>query len=303
MIRAWLNQHWYAFTLTIKRLLSTPVTNLLSILVMGIAISLPAGIYTLTGNLPTVSGQISISPQISLFLKQRATQDDIDLIRTKLEEDRLVASYQFVSKDQALYQLQLDNGLTEAVHNLAHNPLPDAFVVDTQNVSADIIDQLRTDMQTWPAIEYAQFDSAWAKRLEALTNFGRVLVFVLLTLLSIAIIAVMFNTIRLQILTRQTEIEVSKLIGATDAFIRRPFLYFGALQGFAGGVTAWLIITFVLQILNDELKVIAGLYAMNFQLHAIGYEDTISLLLFTTWLGWLGARASVANHLWQIEPR
>lgn len=303
MIRVWLNQHWYAFTLTIKRLLSAPVTNLLSILVMGIAISLPAGIFTLMGNLHAISGQISISPQISLFLKQHATQDDIDHIRAKLEEDRLVTGYQFVSKDQALYQLQLDNGLTEVIHNLAHNPLPDTFVVDTQDVSVDVIDQLRADMQTWPAIEHAQFDSAWAKRLEALTNFGRILVLVLFALLSVAIIAVMFNTIRLQILTRQIEVEVSKLIGATDAFIRRPFLYFGALQGFAGGITAWLIITSVLQILNDELRMIAGLYAMNLQLQTLGYGDTISLLLFTTWLGWLGARASVASHLWQIEPR
>ncbi len=303
MIRTWLNQHGFVFILTIKRLLSAPITNLLSILVMGIAISLPAGVYTLMENLHTISGQTPLSPQISLFLKQHATQDDVDHIRTKLAENRLVVRFQFVPKDQALYQLQLDNGLTEVVQNLAHNPLPDAFIVDTQDVSIDTIDQLRADMQTWSAIEHVQFDSAWAKRLEALLNFGRVLVLVLFTLLSVAIVAIMFNTIRLQILTRQQEIEVSKLIGATDPFIRRPFLYFGAIQGFAGGVTAWLIITFVLQILNDELQAIAGLYVMDLQLQPLGHSDTVSLLLFATWLGWLGARVSVANHLWQIEPR
>lgn len=303
MIRTWLNQHWFVFILALKRLLSAPVTNLLSILVMGIAISLPAGVYTLMENLHAISGQMPISPQISLFLTQHATQDDIDHIRTKLTENKLVVHFQFISKDQALYQLQLDNGLNEVVQNLAHNPLPDAFIVDTQDVNTDAIDQLRADMQTWPAIEHAQFDSAWAKRLEALLNFSRVLILVLFTLLSVAIVAIMFNTIRLQILTRQKEIEVSKLIGATDPFIRRPFLYFGAIQGFAGGVTAWLIITFVLQILNDELQAIAGLYAMDLQLRPLEYGDTVSLLLFATWLGWLGARVSVANHLWQIEPR
>ncbi len=303
MIGAWLNQHRFVFILAIKRLLSAPITNLLSILVMGIAISLPAGVYTLMENLHTISGQTSLSPQISLFLKQQATQDDVDHIRTKLAENKFIVHFQFVPKDQALYQLQLDNGLTEAVQSLAHNPLPDAFIVVTQDVGADIIDQLHANMQTWPAIEHVQFDSAWAKRLEALLNFGRVLVLVLFTLLSVAIVAIMFNTIRLQILTRQTEIEVSKLIGATDSFIRRPFLYFGAIQGFAGGVTAWLIITFVLQILSDELQAIAGLYTMDLQLQPLGYDDTASLLLFATWLGWLGARVSVANHLWQIEPR
>jgi len=303
MILTWLNQHWFVFLLTLKRLLSAPITNLLSILVMGIAISLPASIYTAMDNLQTLSSNTVTAPQISLFLKKDTTRQDMDSIRLLLEENTLVTGYLFVPKDQALYQLQLDNGFSEAVQNLAYNPLPDAFIVDTANVGADVIDQLRTDMQTWPAIEHVQFDSLWAKRLEALLNFGRILVFTLFTLLSIAIVAIMFNTIRLQILTRQQEIAVSKLIGATDSFIQRPFLYFGALQGFAGGVTAWLIISTVFQMLSDELQTIARLYSLEIQLSPPDYADTISLLAFATWLGWLGARVSVANHLWQIEPR
>ncbi|MCB1937194.1 MAG: permease-like cell division protein FtsX [Nitrosomonas sp.] len=303
MIKTWLGQHWFVFNLTLKRLVSEPVANLLSILVMGIAISLPAGIYTLVENLHTLSGYTQTAPQISLFMKQDSTRQDMDNIRVRLEENTRVAGYLYVPKDQALYQLQLDNGFDKAVQNLAHNPLPDAFIVDAENISTDVIEQLLTEMKTWPEIEHVQFDSAWAERLAALLDFGRIFVFILFTMLSIAIVAIMFNTIRLQILTRQKEIEVSKLIGASDSFIRRPFLYFGAIQGFAGGVTAWLIIVYVIQVLNDEIRTIAGLYALDLQLQPPDHGDIISLLFFAAWLGWLGARVSVASHLRHIELR
>mgnify|MGYP001321912160 FL=1 len=125
----------------------------------------------------------------------------------------------------------------------------------------------------------------------------------LATLLSIAIIAIMFNTIRLQILTKRDEIEISKLIGATDSFIQRPFLYFGAIQGLAGGATAWLIMALAIRTLNEELVTLAQLYRIDLQLQHLSSADSISLLLFSAWLGWLGARISVASHLWQIEPK
>jgi len=301
MIKTWLGQHWSVFLLTLKRLFLAPVTNLLSILVMGIAISLPAGVYTLMENLHTLSGYSQAAPQVSLFLKQDATRQDMDNIRARLEDNAQVAGYLYVPKDQALYQLQLDNGFDKAVQNLAHNPLPDAFIVDADNTAPDTIKQLLAEMNTWPEIDHVQFDSVWAERLAALLDFGRIVVFILFTLLSIAIVAIMFNTIRLQILTREKEIEVSRLIGASDAFIRRPFLYFGTLQGFAGGVTAWLIIVYIIQLLNDEVRVIAGLYALDLHLQSPDHGDLISLLVFAAWLGWLGARVSVASHLRQIE--
>jgi len=301
MIKTWLGQHWSVFLLTLKRLFFAPVTNLLSILVMGIAISLPAGVYTLMENLHTLSGYSQAAPQISLFLKHDATRQDMDNIRERLEDNAQVAGYLYVPKDQALYQLQLDNGFDKAVQNLAHNPLPDAFIVDADDTAPDAIKQLLTEMNTWPEIDHVQFDSVWAERLAALLDFGRIVVFILFTLLSIAIVAIMFNTIRLQILTREKEIEVSRLIGASDAFIRRPFLYFGALQGFAGGVTAWLIIVYIIQLLNDEVRTIAGLYALDLHLQPPDHGDIISLLVFAAWLGWLGARVSVASHLRQIE--
>ena len=303
MIRAWLTQHGFVFFLTLKRLISTPVTSLLSIIVMGIALSLPAGIYVLMENLSSISGQTASSPQMSLFLKLDIKKEDIEGIKQRMEEDSQIVSFQFIPKDAALHQLQQNNGLADISASLVRNPLPDAFIVHTLENAPENLEQLRVAMQSWPEIEHVQFDSAWAERLNALLKLGRFIVLMLTTLLSVAIIAIMFNTIRLQILTKRDEIEISKLIGATDSFIRRPFLYFGAIQGLAGGATAWLIMTLAIRAMNEELATLAQLYDFELQLQQLSPSDSISLLLFSAWLGWLGARLSVASHLWQIEPR
>lgn len=303
MIRAWLTQHGFVFFLTLKRLIATPLTSLLSIIVMGIALSLPAGIYVLMQNLQAFSGQTAGSPQMSLFLKLDTTQDSIEKVNQRLEENPQILTIQFIPKDAALQQLQQSTGLTDIAASLAHNPLPDAFVIHTQENTTEALEQLRLALQDWSEIEHVQFDSAWIEHLNALLELGRFAVLMLATLLSIAIIAIMFNTIRLQILTKRDEIELSKLIGATDSFIRRPFLYFGALQGLAGGATAWLIMALAIRTFNEQLVVLSQLYAIDLQLQPLTTADSISLLLFSGWLGWLGARISVASHLWQIEPK
>ena len=302
MIRAWLTQHGFVFFLTLKRLISTPITSLLSVVVMGIALSLPTGIYVLMENLQSISGQSINSPQMSLFLKSDAKKDDIDKIKQRLEENSQIVDFQFVPKDVALHQLQQSNGLTDITTHLVRNPLPDAFIVHTLENTPEALDQLQVVMQKWSEIEYVQFDSAWVERMNVLLKLGRFVVLMLATLLSIAIIAIMFNTIRLQILTKRDEIEISKLIGATDSFIRRPFLYFGAIQGLVGGVAAWAIIAFGIETMNKELIELVKLYSFDLSLKHLSLEDSISLLLFSAWLGWLGARLSVASHLWQIEP-
>lgn len=303
MIRAWLMQHGFVFFLTLKRLIATPVTSLLSVIVMGITLSLPTGVYVLMENLSAISGQTMSSPQMSLFLKLDIKKEDIESVKQRMEEDSQILSFQFISKDTALHQLQQSNGLADISANLVRNPLPDAFIVNALENTPGNLEKLRASMQSWPEIEHVQFDSAWAERLNALLKLGRFIVLMLTTLLSVAIIAIMFNTIRLQILTKRDEIEISKLIGATDSFIRRPFLYFGTIQGLAGGATAWLIMTLAIRAMNEELGTLALLYDFDLQLQQLSPSDSISLLLFSAWLGWLGARISVASHLWQIEPR
>lgn len=298
----WLSQNWQALKQTLRQLVNTPLSSLLSIIVIGIAFSLPMGIYTLLGNLQTISGDAANTPQMSLFLKLNASQADIENINSQLEQFPHIASFQFVSKEIALQRLQQDNDLTDIASNLIKNPLPDAFVINLQQISPDELEKIRTTMKKWSKIEHVQVDTDWARRLDALLRLGQLAVLMLTVLLGLALIIVVFNTIRLQILTKRDEIEVSKLIGATDSFIRRPFLYFGAIQGMAGAAIAWFFIALGIQAINDSLSELAQLYATDFYLRHLSLHDSLSLLTFSALLGWLGARLSVAQHLSQIEP-
>jgi len=302
-MNAWLSHHWHAFFLALRRLANTPFASLLNITVIGVAFSLPTGVYMLLGNLQTFSGQTSGTPQLSLFLELDADKASIAKIESRLKQHPQVANFQFISKDSALKQLKQGSGLTDVVDSLTQNPLPDAFIINAKSAAPEVLEQLRAEIQKWPKAEHVQLDSAWTKRLDALLKLGQLAVLMLTALLSFALIVVTFNTIRLQILTKCDEIEVSKLIGATSDFIRRPFLYFGAIQGVAGGVIAWLIIAIVIHLINSELTNLVQLYAVDLHLYHLSFEDSISLLLFSSWLGWLGAWLSVASHLWQIEPK
>jgi cell division transport system permease protein len=296
-------QHLALLRTALQRIFASKLAGLLNILVMGIAISLPAGMYALLQNAQGLVAQLSGTPQISLFLAMSAKTDDINDLNKQLAQHPAIARVEFVARAQALEQLKQSTGLADVIGGLNQNPLPDAFIVHPKQGDAQSLDALRNELAKLPTVEQAQLDSAWAYKLEALLKFGRVAVLILACLLSLALIAVTFNTIRLQILTQRDEIEVSKLIGATNSFIRRPFLYFGAVQGLLGGIAAWLIITASLLLLNGQLETLSKLYASQFMLHPLSAGDSLSLLLFSIYLGWLGAWLSVARHLSQIEPR
>jgi cell division transport system permease protein len=287
----------------LRRMFSSKLAGILNILVIGIALSLPAGMYVLLQNAQGMVAQLSGTPQISLFMSMDAKADDVDKLRKQLEQHPAIARVEFVARAQALEQLKQSTGLADVIGGLNQNPLPDAFIVYPKPSAAQSLDELRIELAKLPKVEQAQLDSAWAYKLEALLKFGRMVVLILASLLSLALIAITFNTIRLQILTQRDEIEVAKLIGATNGFIRRPFLYFGAAQGLLGGIMAWLIITISLLLLNHQLNALSQLYASQFVLHPLSFGDSLTLMLFSMYLGWLGAWLSVARHLSQIEPR
>ncbi len=173
-------------------------------------------------------------------------------------------------REQALKELKASTGLADVVDSLPQNPLPDAFVVLPRDTQPEALEKLRDEVRGWPKVTHVQLDTAWARRLEAGLKLARLAVWLLATLFAFALVAVTFNTIRLQILTRREEIEVSKLIGATDPFIRRPFLYFGALQGLAGGVAAWAIIWAGVWLLNGALAELTQLYSARIELQHLG---------------------------------
>lgn len=294
-------QHLNVLRAVLGRMFAPQLAGILNIMVIGIALSMPAGMYALLQNVQGLVAQLASTPQISLFLD--VNSGDVDVLRKHLVQHPAVASIEFIPRTQALEQLKQSTGLSDLISGLERNPLPDVFIVHPKPGDARSLDALRKELAKLPTVKEAQLDSAWAYKVEALLGFGRIAVLILASLLSLALVAVTFNTIRLQILTSRDEIEVAKLIGATDSFIRRPFLYFGAAQGLFGGIIAWLIVTASLQMLNHQLVPLTQLYASRFMLQLLSPGDSLLLLLLSLYLGWIGAWLSVARHLSQIEPR
>src|SRR4051812_49012263 len=231
-MRAWLRQHRQALRLALRRLAGG---GALSALVIGIALALPAGGYALLDSLAGLATRASFDPQISIFLKSDLKRTEAQALERPLRADRRVAKLRFISREEALKELNAVQGLSDVTAALGQNPLPDAYVVTAREGN---LESLVSDLAKLPGVEHVQADSAWARRLAALAEVGRLGLWLLACLLGLGLVAVTFNTIRLQILTQRDEIEVSKLIGATDAFIRRPFYYAGLLQGVAGGPRA-----------------------------------------------------------------
>lgn len=299
----WLFAHLDTLRDTLGRLLQQPFATLLNAVVFSIALSLPAGFYLGIDNLARFSRQITGEPQISLFLALDAGAADTAEIDRRLRAHNGINDYRFIPREQALRRLKRSAGMSDVLAELDGNPLPDAFVVTSKSAEPEALESLRGELANWPRVEYVQLDSDWARKLDAALRIGRLLVTLLGVMLSIALIAITFNTIRLQILTRRDEIEVSKLIGATNPFIRRPFLYFGSVQGLAGGAGAWAVVAIAVQVLNMGLSELASLYGATLRLTGLSLSQSIVLLLIASGLGWLGAWLSVSRHLSQIEPQ
>ncbi|MGQ0579610.1 MAG: permease-like cell division protein FtsX [Betaproteobacteria bacterium] len=299
----WLLAHFDTLRESLVRLARQPFATGLNVIVIGIALSLPVGFYLGIDNLQAFSRQLSSDPQISVFMAMDADQADVSAVERRLRSHPEVGRVDFIAREQALAKLKRSSGLADVLTELERNPLPDAFVVTARTNDPATLEALRDQAGRWPKVEHVQLDAEWARRLDAALGVGRLLVTLLAVLLAVALVAVTFNTIRLQILTRRDEIEVSKLIGATNPFIRRPFLYLGALQGLAGGCAAWAIVTSAVVVLNVQLAELATLYGTAFNLEPLDATDSAMLLAFSAALGWLGAWLSVSRHLWQIEPR
>jgi cell division transport system permease protein len=299
----WLLAHFDTLRESLVRLARQPFATGLNVIVIGIALSLPVGFYLGIDNLQAFSRQLSSDPQVSIFMAMDAGQADVSAVERRLRAHPEVGRVDFVAREQALAKLKRSAGLADVLADLERNPLPDAFVVTARSNDPATLEALRDQAARWPKVEHVQLDAEWARRLDAALGVGRMLVTLLAALLALALVAVTFNTIRLQILTRRDEIEVSKLIGATNPFIRRPFLYLGALQGLGGGCAAWAIVTLAMIVLNVQLAELTTLYGTAFKLQPLTAADSAVLLLFSAALGWLGAWLSVSRHLWQIEPQ
>ncbi len=293
----WLHQHARALGHALARFARTPLATLFNVGVIGVAIALPVAFHVALTNVQQFARGWTVTPQLSVFLRLDAPRSQANEIEKRLLQHADVSRARFVPREQALQELKAGTGIADIIDSLGQNPLPDAFVIDARDTTPEKLEALRDALRAWPGVAHVQLDSAWARRLTAVLSLGRVAVLMLAGLLAFALVAVIFNTIRLQILTQRDEIEVAKLIGATDGFIRRPFLYYGSLLGLAGAGAGWLIVGAALYALAPGLGELGALYGTSIDPRHLDRNDALTLLGFSAWLGWLGAWLSVARHL------
>ena len=289
---AWFNQHLTALRDALRRLTATPLNSTLSLFVIGIALTLPAAGWQLIDNVQRAASSASGVQQISLFMALNAERKDIAEIESRLKL-AVAGRWRFISREEALKRLQGTAGMADLISSLPKNPLPDAFVIDPVDTSPEAMAQMAKTMGTWPKVAHVQLDAAWVKRFDALLRIARLAVSLLAAVFAAALVVVTFNTIRLQILAHAAEIEVARLIGATDAWIRRPFAYFGAIQGLLGGVLAILLVVIGSRLLTSPVAELAELYGASFTLEGPSVSLAAALLAAGASLGWLGALLSV----------
>lgn len=292
-------QHLAALRDAWRRLVSTPLNSLLSLIVIGAALTLPSVGWVVLDNLRGVGDYSAGIPQISLFMTRDAEPADVAEIESRLREAK-AGNWRFVSREEALKRMASNEGMAEIVANLPRNPLPDAFIVEPDDLHLEAQEALVTRFSAWPKVAHVQIDSDWARRLDAFLRLGKLSLTLLAGLFGGALVVVTFNTIRLQILAQSDEIEVAKLIGATDAFIRRPFYYFGALQGALGGLFAAALVWLGVYLLTPVIHEIVALYHGHFVLSGPAARQVAVLAGVGAALGWIGAWLSAAIHLHKI---
>jgi cell division transport system permease protein len=302
-VRAWLRHHAHSLGATVRRLARTPFASVLNALAIGVTLALPLGAWVLVVNLERLGGHLGADPQLSVFLETDATRADSARVEAALKGAHGVRSFRFVPKDEALAEMKRTQGLAEIAASLGSNPLPDAFIVALIPGDAVAAERLAAELRAVPKVAHVQLDAVWVKRLEAMLRLGGVGAGLLAGLLALGLVAVTFNTVRLQILTQRDEIEVSKLIGATDTYVRRPFFYQGTLVGLAGGLAAVALVAGTVGVVNGEVGRLAATYGSDFRLQLPEVSDLAAVLALSAVLGWCGAWLSVSKHLSEIQPR
>ena len=292
----WLIQQRAALGLALRRLTNSATITVLAAISIGVALSLPAGGHLLLESLQQLGQGKSATPQISVFMALDADEKASDKVSEQLKANPAVGEVEFISRETTQKRLR-EAGLAQVIDSLPKNPFPDTFVLTPPDTTPEALEKLRAELEKLPRVEHVQLDSAWAKRLSVLLDLGRTAVWLLAALLGVGLIALIFNTIRLQVLTKREEIEVSRLLGATDSYIGRPYYYFGALQGVLGGLIDCAIVYASFAVLQERVAELAELYRMGFSLRQMGPWDVLALLGLAGALGWLGAALSVRQHL------
>jgi len=281
-----------------------PISSVMTMAVLGVSLSLPAALQVLVKNAQTITDSWNNAAEISLFVDDARSEKTISSLVARIKVYPEVSEVSYINRDQALEEFQRLSGFGEALSYLDNNPLPAVITVipNLRYSSPTGARELLKKLETEPEVSFGRLDIEWLERLQAVVRLLERTVFAIAALLVLAVVLVIGNTIRLAIMNRRAEIEVMKLVGATEAFIQRPFLYAGIWYGVFGGILAWIIINFLVWYLDGALAELLGLYGAQLQMQSLSLAELAQLVGFASFLGWLGSYLSVRQHLRAIEP-
>lgn len=298
-IRAYRDLHAHILFSSLGRLVASPFNSIMTIAVLAIAISLASGFYILVVNLQQLTGNLETSNQISLFLREDVSDAHANKLADSLRQNVSVQGVKLITKEQALTEFKTYSGFGTAINALEKNPLPIVIEVLPKNTLDDKqqLNMLMESFQQSPEVDFAQMDLQWVERLHSIVALAQLFANLLFVLLGGAVLFIIGNTIRLELHSRREEVVIAKLVGATNAFIQRPFLYSGFWIGFISGVSAWFIVAIIMLILRGSVEKLSGLYEGSFHLIFLSFSETFVLIAVSSALGVLGSWAVLVYQL------
>ncbi|MEP7243039.1 MAG: permease-like cell division protein FtsX [Gammaproteobacteria bacterium] len=298
-------RHAQAFLGALGRLARNPLASVLTLLVVAVALALPMSLKLFVTNARIATGDFKDAVDLSVYLKTDVALSKAQQLETSARARPGVADVTLITADKALEEFRTYSGFGAALQVLEQNPLPHVLYIhpSAEASSPASVESLRRYFAAWPEVDIVQVDSEWVMRFNAILDVARKVLLIAAALLGVGVLAVVGNTIRLEILNRRAEIEVTKLVGGSNGFVRRPFLYTGMLYGLGGALLAWGIITITVIVMAEPVATLAKLYGSHYALAGLSVDDATLLLGSGAVLGWMGAWISASRHLSSIEPR
>ncbi len=304
-LAAWKRHHRHCAARSGAHLLAHPIQSLLTAMVMAIALLLPAALYVVLNNLERLGQSWDTRPKLSVYLKPQYDPQALETLKNSLTQRSPSFSWTYLSPSDALASLNRISGLTDALKGLDHNPLPATLVIQQSptNSNPQSLLALADELEHHPLVDQLDKDMDWVQKLQKALQLGQKIVAGLAGLLGAGLLIVIGNTLRLDIENRREEIRVTKLLGATPAFIRRPFLYLGSYYGLLGGALACISLSLCLAYLRHASAPLAAAYQTDFMLQGLGFLGSLALIALSAGLGLVGAFIAVGRQLGHIEPK
>ena len=303
-LHAYRDSHAHAFFSSLGRLVATPFSFLMTVIVLAIAISLASIFYLMVINVQQLTANLENSNQISLFLKEHINDEEAANLASTLRKNPNVQLVKVISKEQALKEFETYSGFGEAIKLLDKNPLPIMLQVLPKNTlhDKDSVEQLFQSLEKLNEVDYAQLDMQWVERLQSIVEIVQYSTAIISIMVGIGVLFIIGNTIRLELQSRKDEVVIAKLVGATNAYIRRPFLYTGFWIGFISGIVAWFIVAILMLILKQPVEKLSGLYEGELHLIFLSITDSLALLAVASLLGILSSWAVLIFQLRHTKP-